>query len=143
MKTCFLISLFLILLQLSFEEPFTKDVTCVSRSLRNNVNFAYSLDYCRSLDLNEYDLDGDVDYTYYRCCYATAKDSSGRTVRGCVPIDYDIFADNKKGFKDDAFAILELLHIDEDMSGFSKFKIHCSSNYLSISILLALIIILF
>ena len=127
MKAIVLISLFLILFQFSSEQPFTVNVTCEERALRNGICLAYSVDYCRSLNLQN---------EYYRCCYGTAEDSEGRTLRGCVPIyPYDWTKENIHG--DDVLNRLT------NLTNYSNFHIHCSSNYLSVSILLALLISLF
>ena len=128
MKSIILISLFLILFKFSSEQ-YATDVRCEDKILKQSSSAAYCVDYCASLSLEA--KDGSV--KFYRCCFATAEDSEGRTIRGCIPLTYNEYSNDIE-----SNAMNKLTG-----SGYSNLHVLCSSNYLSVSILLALLISLF
>ena len=74
---------------------------------------AFSLDYCKTLDLDE---------KKYRCCYIHYKIKDTGTARGCKPLTYDQYKNLSK-------------IIDEYEETYDDVSIDCNSKYLTIAAL--------
>ena len=84
--------------------------TCYGKRIDDETGNAFSLDYCKTLDLEN----------YYRCCYAHYKTDKG-TARGCYPVNYTAY----KNLND---------YIDKlEEEGKKDVSIDCNSKYLTIA----------
>ena len=83
--------------------------TCYKKRIDDDPGAAFSLDYCKTLDLQN----------YYRCCYAHYKTDTG-TARGCYPVSYDQYKNLSK-------------IIDGLEETYDDVSIDCNSKYLTIA----------
>ena len=84
--------------------------TCYGKRIDDETGNAFSLDYCKTLDLEN----------YYRCCYAHYKIKDTGTARGCLPVTYTTY----KNLND---------YIDKLEETYDDVSIDCNSKYLTIA----------
>ena len=113
MKAAFIIALislaFIQLVTSPGIDTYYSDKLCSNTTLVSNEVRAFSLDFCKTLRLDE---------GKYRCCYSHCKVNDSKTVRGCFPVTYSQYKD------------IDNVKPDFDCDDFS---IHCSSKYLTIA----------
>ena len=113
MKATFIITLIsLAIIHQSTSAGIYGPVYCSEKTIEKGNGSAFSLDYCKTLNLGTGN---------YRCCYEHYKiKDSGNTARGCLPVSYDDYKNLSK-------------IIDGLEETYDDVSIDCNSKYLTIA----------